>query len=65
MVLVSGATRHIGNVLVRQLPERGKKVSALILSTEDHRPFKDLRVEVLEANILDLTSLFKSLRGVH
>ena len=34
-ILVTGATGHIGNVLVRKLLERGEKVRALILPGED------------------------------
>ena len=34
MWLVTGATGHIGNVLVRKLVERGDKVRALILPGE-------------------------------
>ena len=64
MWLVTGATGHIGNVLVRQLLERGKRVRALILPGEDRKPLKDLGVEVAEGDVLDLGSLFKSLRGV-
>jgi dihydroflavonol-4-reductase len=34
MWLATGATGHIGNVLVRQLIERGEKVRVLILPDE-------------------------------
>ena len=33
--LVTGATGHIGNVLVRKLIDKGEKVRALILPGED------------------------------
>ena len=64
MWLVTGATGHIGNVLVRQLLERGEKVRALILRNETRTPLKGLGVEAVEGNVLDLSSLFDSLRGV-
>lgn len=64
MWLVTGATGHIGNVLVRQLLERGHKVRALILPNESRRPLKNLGVEMVEGDVLDLSSLFNSLRGV-
>ncbi len=35
MDLVTGATGHIGNVLVRQLVSRGQKVRALVMPGED------------------------------
>ena len=45
MILVTGATGHIGNVLVRKLLERGEKVRALLWGNEDTTPLKDLEVE--------------------
>ena len=38
MILVTGATGHIGNVLVRKLVERGEKVRVLILPGESRAP---------------------------
>jgi len=64
MWLVTGATGHIGNVLIRQLLERGDKVRALILPNESSRSLKNLGVEMVEGDVLDLSSLFNSLRGV-
>ncbi|MBV6397520.1 MAG: Aurachin B dehydrogenase [Anaerolineales bacterium] len=64
MWLVTGATGHIGNVLVRKLLERGEKVRALILRGESREPLNGLEVEAVEGDVLDLDSLFESLRGV-
>jgi dihydroflavonol-4-reductase len=60
MNLVTGATGHIGNVLVRLLLERGEKVRAMIMPGEDASPLKDLPVEVIEADVLDYQSLLKA-----
>ena len=38
MWLVTGATGHIGNVLVRELLARGEQVRALILPNESREP---------------------------
>ena len=38
MNLVTGATGHIGNVLVRLLNERGEKVRAMVMPGEDPHP---------------------------
>ncbi|GER79378.1 MAG: SDR family oxidoreductase [Anaerolineales bacterium] len=64
MWLVTGATGHIGNVLVRKLLERGEKVRALILPGESREPLKGLDVEAVEGDVLNLDSLFEPLRGV-
>ncbi|MFZ5858740.1 MAG: NAD-dependent epimerase/dehydratase family protein [Chloroflexota bacterium] len=64
MWLVTGATGHIGNVLVRKLLGRGEKVRALIPAGESREPLEGLDVEAVEGNVLDLDSVFKSMRGV-
>jgi dihydroflavonol-4-reductase len=64
MWLVTGATGHIGNVLVRKLLGRGEKVRALIMPGENRDPLKGLDVEAVEGNVLDLDSVFASLRGI-
>jgi dihydroflavonol-4-reductase len=64
MWLVTGATGHIGNVLVRKLLGRGEKVRALIPAGESRGPLKGLEVEAVEGDVLDLESVFASLRGV-
>jgi dihydroflavonol-4-reductase len=64
MWLVTGATGHIGNVLVRKLLGRGEKVRALIPRGESREPLKGLDVEAVEGNVLDLDSVFASMRGI-
>jgi dihydroflavonol-4-reductase len=64
MWLVTGATGHIGNVLVRKLIERGEKVRALIWRGEDTAPLHGLDVEFVEGDVLDPSSLFEAFRGV-
>jgi dihydroflavonol-4-reductase len=64
MWLVTGATGHIGNVLVRKLLERGEKVRALILPGESRESIQGLSVEVVEGDVLNLDSLFESFQGV-
>jgi len=64
MWLVTGATGHIGNVLVRKLLGRGEKVRALIPAGESRDPLKGLNVEAVTGDVLDLDSVFESLRGV-
>ncbi len=64
MVIVTGATGHIGNVLVRQLIAKGEKVRVLILCGEDESPIEGLDVEKVYGNICDLKSLIKAFSGV-
>lgn len=64
MNLVTGATGHIGNVLVRHLLEKGEKVRALILRGEDLTPLKGLNVETVVGDVLDPESLKSALQGV-
>jgi dihydroflavonol-4-reductase len=68
MNLVTGATGHIGNVLVRQLLEAGEKVRALIWRGEDTTPLEGLDVEQVVGDVLDPESLkvaFQDIRDVY
>ena len=51
MNLVTGATGHIGNVLVRLLLERGENVRAMIMPGEDSTPLQGLDVELVEGDV--------------
>ncbi|MGE5583925.1 MAG: SDR family oxidoreductase [Bacillota bacterium] len=63
MVTVTGATGHIGNVLVRELLARGQRVKALIPPFEDTVPLEGLDVEKVEGNVLDFESLVQAFEG--
>ncbi len=64
MWLVTGATGHIGNVLVRKLIERGEKVRALVLPNECRASIQGLELETVEGDVLDQDSLFRSMHQV-
>lgn len=64
MILVTGATGHIGNVLVRKLIQKGEKVRALIWRGEDTTPIAGLDVDRVVGDVLDLESLRAALQGV-
>ena len=64
MNLVTGATGHIGNVLIRKLLERGEKVRALIWRGEDTSSINDLPIEQVEGDVRDPASLDAAFEGV-
>ena len=57
MLVVTGATGHIGNVLVRGLLAQGRQVRALVPPFEDTRPLAGLDVELVGGDIRDPDSL--------
>lgn len=64
MNLVTGATGHIGNVLVKELIKRGEKVRVLILPNEDLTPLSGLDIEIVNGNVLDKASLTQAFVGI-
>jgi len=64
VVAVTGATGHLGNVLVRELLTRGVRVRALIPPGEDTTPLAGMDVEMFTADVRDLGSLVLALQGV-
>jgi len=63
VVIVTGATGHIGNVLVRELLARGVVVRALVLPDDDKRPLAGLNVEIVYGDITDPESLKAAFTG--
>jgi len=57
MIVVTGATGHIGNVLVRELITRGRTVRVLVLPDDDCRPLAGLNTEIAYGDVTDLKSL--------
>ncbi len=64
MNLVTGATGHIGNVLVRELVQSREKVRVLMLPGEDGRSLASLNVEKITGDILVPSSLNKAMEGI-
>jgi dihydroflavonol-4-reductase len=63
VVIVTGATGHIGNVLVRELPAKGLSVRVLVLPDDDMRPLAGLNVETVPGDITDPESLKSAFTG--
>lgn len=64
MKLVTGATGHIGNVLVRLFNERSERVRAMVMPGEDPTPLNGLDVEIVEADVLDYQSLLNAFENI-
>jgi len=64
MDLVTGATGHIGNALVRELLSRGKRVRALVRPCRDCTSLDGLDIELVEGDLLDPISLRTALIGI-
>ncbi len=63
-ILVTGASGHIGNVLIRQLLAQGKHVRAMILPGEDTTSLHGLDIQKIIGNVLDSSSLSACFEGV-
>ncbi len=64
MMVVTGATGHIGNVLGREVRARGQGVRALVMPAEDDRPLEGLDVELVHGDVRHLPSLKAAFTGV-
>ena len=63
VIIVTGATGHIGNVLVRELLAAGRVVRALVLPDDDKRPLAGLNVEIVYGDVTNLESLKSAFAG--
>ncbi len=63
MIVVTGATGHVGNNLVRMLLEQGKEVTAMIHNPEHAFALEGLNVRKVYAELLDKESLIDAFRG--
>ena len=64
MVLVTGATGHLGNTLVRLLLDLGESVRVMLCPGETTRSIDGLAVESVPGNVLDPVSVSRAVRGV-
>ena len=63
MIVVTGATGHIGNVLVRELITRKEVVRSLVLPNDNIRPLADLNTEIVYGDVTKLKSLESAFAG--
>jgi dihydroflavonol-4-reductase len=64
MVLVTGATGHIGNVLVKRLLNEGQDVGILIHDKAPTTVFPNLNVKVFQGDVTDYQSLVSAFQHV-
>lgn len=63
MILVTGATGHVGNTIIRDLLENNKDVRAFVLKGESVEHIKNLPIEIVYGDLLDSESLYKAMIG--
>lgn len=61
---VTGATGHLGNVLVRELLRRAKRVRALVEPSDDLRPLSGLPIEIVRGDVTRKETLAGAFSGV-
>lgn len=64
MILVTGATGHLGNVLVRKLVESSEKVRVFVYPKDDLKPLEGLEVEMSWGDIRNLEDVENACNGV-
>ncbi len=60
---VTGATGHLGNVLVKKLYKTGYEVTALVLPNDSHVDIIEPYAHIVYGNILDYTELKNQIKG--
>jgi len=65
VIVITGATGHIGNVLVRELIARGQTVRVVVLPDDDCRPLLGLNTEIAHGDVTDLRSLESAFAGAN
>jgi dihydroflavonol-4-reductase len=63
MIVITGATGHLGNVLIRKLLHQNKKVRVVILPGEDTASLEGLEVDKVEGDVRDPDSLRRAFQG--
>ncbi|NLZ71700.1 MAG: NAD-dependent epimerase/dehydratase family protein, partial [Clostridiaceae bacterium] len=65
--LITGATGHLGNTIVRMLLQQGESIRCLILEDEVPLFLQNLNLEIIHGDVIDKDSLipfFSNLEGL-
>ncbi|AEX85069.1 hypothetical protein XO10_03200 [Marinitoga sp. 1135] len=65
MILITGATGHIGNVLVKKLYETGEKIRIFVLPDEDISIFNNMDMDIVYGDIRNKDDVLKATEGVN
>ena len=67
MIVVTGATGHIGSALIRelisQMPKRKEKIKVLALPSESTSSIEGLNVEIVYGDVRNYRSLIRAFKG--
>lgn len=63
MILVTGATGHLGNVILSELVHTKQEVRAFVLPNDDVSHIKDLNADIFYGNVLDQKSVDLAIKG--
>jgi len=63
-ILVTGGSGHVGANLVHRLVADGHDLRCVVVPGGDKRPFDDVEVEVVEADIRDADAMRKAMQGI-
>ncbi|BBE31328.1 dihydroflavonol-4-reductase [Tepiditoga spiralis] len=63
MISITGATGHIGNVLVRKLVNSEEKIRAITAPFDNTPSLKDVDVEVIKADVTNYEQIYNALKG--
>jgi len=63
MIAVTGATGHIGNVLIKELLASGERIRAVVPSGDDTGPIRGLDIEMVEGDVRNPESLNRAFSG--
>ncbi len=63
MIVITGATGHIGNILVEKLSQKEKRIRAFVLPGEDTSYIEKYGVEIIRGDIRSYSDVKKALLG--